>query len=216
MNLLDERIKQVQMELAQMGELAKKIIEASLKRYLGAGGSHGEIMEMASKIFRMNDRIENEVVELLVRFQPMASDLRKLRAFLRINYDLFRYCRYALDISEMVEYVIEPEDCKPFYKPISEIAEKTIEMVDITINSIRTLDPELAKSIAELEKKVDELYRKYLEEIPKHPLSITRCVAPNMLTVRHLERIADHAVYISESVIYAATGERVDLSHSSN
>jgi phosphate transport system protein len=36
-----------------------------------------------------------------------------------------------------------------------------------------------------------------------------RCILANLLVIRYLERIADHAVYIGEMVRYIVSGERV-------
>jgi phosphate transport system protein len=68
----------------------------------------------------------------------------------------------------------------------------------------------MAKSIAETENEVDELYSAYLDKLSKAPPE-TRCIVCNLLVVRYLERIADHATYISEGIYYIATGKKILL-----
>lgn len=61
---------------------------------------------------------------------------------------------------------------------------------------------------------VDALYRKYLRDLitlkadsNDHPLKDPRCAISALLIMRYLERIADHACYIGDSVYFIATGE---------
>jgi phosphate transport system protein len=65
-----------------------------------------------------------------------------------------------------------------------------------------------------MDDTVDALYRKYLREIitptnkkeMKEMAKDPRCYLSTLLILRYLERIADHACYIGDSVHYIATG----------
>lgn len=67
-----------------------------------------------------------------------------------------------------------------------------------------------ARTLAKTENEVDEIYSAYLDLLSKAPPT-TKCLVCNLLIVRYLERIADHATYIGESIIYIATGGKVSL-----
>jgi len=45
------------------------------------------------------DQVEDKAVEIILKFQPVASDLRMVKTFTRISYDLARLGRYALDVA---------------------------------------------------------------------------------------------------------------------
>jgi len=55
------------------------------------------------------------------------------------------------------------------------------------------------------------LYFSYLDRLVEKAPATDRCTVSSVLVIRYLERIADHATYIGESIIYLATGEKVTL-----
>ncbi|MEM2687998.1 MAG: PhoU domain-containing protein, partial [Thermoproteota archaeon] len=66
-------------------------------------------------------------------------------------------------------------------------------------------------TLSELEKQVDEMYFKFLDRLIEETSAVNKCIISSVLVVRYLERIADHATYIGESVVYIVTGEKVLL-----
>jgi phosphate transport system protein len=63
---------------------------------------------------------------------------------------------------------------------------------------------------AKTENEVDEIYSAYLDVLSKTPPKTGSTVC-DLLVVRYLERIADHATYIGDSIMYIATGKKVSL-----
>jgi len=157
----------------------------------------------------MVDPIEDTIFEIMVRFQPVASDLRILKSYIKICYDFERFGRYAFDITQIYEKlggIKQPA----FKRIIEEISENVIEMVNTSIQSLKCHDVGQAKKLMLNEKKVDELYRQYLDTLIGSKITKVTMIS-SLLVVRYLERIADHASYIGESVIYLSTGERTKL-----
>ncbi|MCS4540479.1 MAG: hypothetical protein HYU03_07310 [Thaumarchaeota archaeon] len=56
---------------------------------------------------------------------------------------------------------------------------------------------------------VDNLYRAYVRAVKEKPKEDLKCFVSGTLVLRYLERIADHAEYVGDSVLYTVTGERV-------
>jgi phosphate transport system protein len=94
---------------------------------------------------------------------------------------------------------------------IEERGDKVLEMVRISINSLKSYDTELAKTVSQTEQEVDEMYFQYLGKLVKEARVTNQCTISSVLVVRYLERIADHATYVAEAVVYIATGEKVTL-----
>jgi phosphate transport system protein len=94
---------------------------------------------------------------------------------------------------------------------IEEMGEKVLSMVGRSVESLKSHDAELAKNLSETEEQVDNLYSRFLDRLVEEASSKNRCTISSVLVVRYLERIADHATYIGESIVYVATGEKVSL-----
>jgi phosphate transport system protein len=91
------------------------------------------------------------------------------------------------------------------------MAEKVLQMVTISINSLKSLDAERVKKMTKTEQGVDNMYIDYLDKLVKQASVTNECTVSSTLVVRYLERIADHATHIMEAVVYVSTGEKVTL-----
>ena len=85
-----------------------------------------------------------------------------------------------------------------------------MKMVTTSIQALRNHDAELAKTMSKMEEHVDKLYCDYLDKLIA-TTSTTECTISSLLVVRYLERIADHATYIGESIVYLATGKKITI-----
>lgn len=207
--LIDSGLEQVSSMLIRMGELAQEAVSLSVISYIENSKNHIQVKDISANVSLMVDPIEDTIFEIMVRFQPVASDLRILKSYIKICYDFERFGRYAFDIAQIYEKlggIKQPA----FKRIIEEISENVIEMVNMSIQSLKCHDVEQAKKLTLNEKKVDELYRQYLDTLIDSKITKVTMIS-SLLVVRYLERIADHASYIGESVIYLSTGERTKL-----
>ena len=90
------------------------------------------------------------------------------------------------------------------------MSENTIKMVKASIQALKCYDVEQARNLTGTEEKVDKLYSKFLDTLISSKITKLSTIS-SLLVVRYLERIADHASYIGESIIYLSTGERSKL-----
>jgi len=131
---------------------------------------------------------------------------------MKVAYDFERYGRYAWDISFISTRFNGQSTCdKWIFEYIDKMAEKVLQMVTTSINSLKSLDTELVKKMTKTEQGVDDMYLEYLGKLVKAASITNECTVSSTLIVRYLERIADHATHIMEAVVYIATGEQVTL-----
>jgi phosphate transport system protein len=149
---------------------------------------------------------------LIAKYQPVASDLRIINSYMKIAYDFERYGRYAWDICFIRKRLGGLKGCEEWIPHfIEEMGEKVLQMVRTSINSLKNHDTELAKTISKDEQEVDEMYFQYLDKLVKEAYATSQCTISSVLVVRYLERIADHAAYIAEAVVYISTGQKITL-----
>jgi phosphate transport system protein len=210
--LIDAGLEQLATMLFRMGELAQKTVSLAVMNYLDGTHSPQQVKELSDTLSSMAEPVEDTAFEIISRFQPVASDLRILKSYMKICYDFKRYGRYALDISQIYERLSGATECDTsFRKIIEDMGLETLEMVGASIQALKNHDAELAKTLSEMETRVDELYYSYLDKLIETKKTTTGCTISSLLVVRYLERIADHATYIGESIVYLATGKKSRL-----
>jgi phosphate transport system protein len=171
-----------------------------------------EVRELSDLLIAMANKVEDQTFQLIARFQPVASDLRAIKSYMKIGNDFARYGRYALDISFINDQLHGLKECESWTQEyINEMTEKVLSMVKISIDSLKKQDITLAKTISEVERQVDKMYFDYLHKLINEEQANSKCVISSALMTRYLERIADHATYICESIVYIVTGEKVNL-----
>jgi phosphate transport system protein len=210
--IIDVGLEELSVMLCRMGELTYETVSLSMKGCLTGTNVYPRVRDMSEALVSMSDQAEDKTFELIARFQPVASDLRTIKSYMKIAYDFARYSRYALDISYINERFGGLKECEEWIPEyIEKMSEKVLNMVQISLKSLRSYDIELAKSIAKTEQEVDRMYFRYLDRLVEQAPMTNKCTISSVLIVRYLERIADHATYICESVIYLATGDKITL-----
>jgi phosphate transport system protein len=165
---------------------------------------------------RINEKrfaIEEESLVLIATQQPMAGDLRIIAAVLDITSELERIGDYAKGIAR-INLMIGDE---PLIKPLIDVprmAEKAREMLHDALDAFVRQDVALARAIPAQDDVVDGLYNQVSSELLVLVMANPRRIAQAnyLLWVAHnLERAADRVTNICERVLFAVTGEMVEL-----
>jgi phosphate transport system protein len=210
--LIDVGLKQLSNLLNKMGELAEKTVSLSFDVSTKGIDSSDRVRVQSETLISSSEEIEEKATEVIARYQPVASDLRTIRAYMKIAYDLARCGRYAWDISFIYKrFNISFDECYLASLPLKEMMNKVQDIMHMSTEAVSRKNLDLAKKIGETEAEIDKMYFESLNKLVEQPPIKTKCVMANLLFVRHLERISDHAAYIGESIIYLLTGERANL-----
>ncbi|HEV2948243.1 MAG TPA: phosphate signaling complex protein PhoU, partial [Gemmataceae bacterium] len=140
--------------------------------------------------------------------QPVAVDLRRIAAALKINTDLERMADLAEDIADRALHLAR--------LPVVPIPEKLQRMTDLATSMVRqsldafvSLDARQARRVCRLDDEVDrynnEIIRELIDMMQESPTKVEAGLSLFSAT-RHLERIADHATNIAEDVVYLVEG----------
>jgi phosphate transport system protein len=208
--LLDVGLEQLTAMVYKMGEVAEKAIRLSIRGFMNQRDTTEDVHELSDILGTMTVEVENKAFELIVKYQPVASDLRIINSYMKIAYDFERYGRYAWDIAFTHKTLTRLDKCADDMPLMQELSEKVTDMVGKSVQALRQHDAELAKTLATTEKEVDDLYFESLDELGNSQV-LNKCVMCNLLVSRFLERIADHTTYVGEDIVYIATGEKWSL-----
>ena len=208
----DEQLELLNVELIKMGALCEEAISAAAKALLDSDGALRQSVRAVEQEIDQKERdIESLCLNLLLRQQPVAGDLRTVSSALKMISDMERIGDQAADVAEIARHV-ERSDLL-FRVPIREMAQAAIGMVTDSVDSFVRRDLALAESVRDSDDRVDELFlqiRRQLIGLISRGDSPEVCLDLLMAT-KYFERIADHAVNIAEWVEFSLTGRHADL-----
>jgi len=204
-------LEQIKNLLLKMGKLSEKTIKTALNSFYNQEDNHIQIRSWSNTLLILSEEVEDRATELMALHQPMAGDLRSLKAYIKIAYDMERFGRYALDISNIQNHV---GSWKPFENgslTVEPMGKKVIDIVHLSNSLLESRDQSLIWKLSEVEADIDKMYMNNLSKLGTTKNAEIRTVIANLLTIRYLERIADHASYVAEAITYASTGKRITL-----
>jgi phosphate transport system protein len=158
-------------------------------------------------------QIDELALRLIALQQPMASDLRIIGTAIKIATDLERIADHGVDIAKVTIRLSGEELVKPLVD-IPLMAEIAKEMLRESLVSYTERNVHRAAALAEKDDKVDKLYSGVMQDVlglMGSDFNRNRQLIHLILVAHYLERVADHATNIGESVIYMVTGKRKDL-----
>lgn len=200
--LMDMGLEKLNALLLEMAVLSENAVTAAIDAY-NTGRKSPQVREMAGQLRSLHRQVSELTMELMARYQPVASDLRFIKSCFEISYGFFRYGRYAYDIEEVLNVIGDVSKCD--HTAVQDTARKTLEMISMSVDAFTRRDVELARKIPNMDDAVDESYRSHLRSVLQGKVDL-KCALSATLILRYLERIADHASYIAESIVYISTG----------
>jgi phosphate transport system protein len=199
---MDVGLEKLSNLLLEMADLSQKSVSASVEAY--NKNSVSQVFEWSEKLRDLHNEVGELAVEIIARYQPVASDLRFVRGSMDISYGFTRFGRYAYDIAQVLEAFENISNCD--HTLIQETTDTTQQMIRMSIESFTKKDTELAERVKKMDDLVDDKYRKHIFNVIHGQGFNVQCVVSTTLILRYLERIADHSACIADSVIYIITG----------
>ena len=170
-----------------------------------------KVIKSDKKINQAEIDIEENALKILALYQPVASDLREVISFLKINNDLERVGDLCSNICRYLKKSIKAGPTEVPEK-IKEMFPKVLNMMNLTIDCAYKDDIETVIEVCELDKNIDDLNKALLEElklkIQENP-EMTDQLLYYFSISRTLERIADYFTNICEDIYYKVTGSIV-------
>lgn len=210
----DQGLADMAQLLMDMGEhVGRALADAMETLKNGDVARAREIRQADAVLNEKEDQISEMATRLILTQQPVAKDLRRILAALHIASDLERMGDLAIGVARTTIRL----NGEPLIKPLIDLprmAEITSRMIGDAIRSFAEENVDLAYKMAKDDDQVDELFAQVIFELEsimaKDPAAIRQCMQL-AFTARYVERIADHATNIGESVIYLVTSQRPDL-----
>jgi len=174
-----------------------------------------EIESNEQTLDKMEIKMSEKIVNTIVLYQPVASDIRKIIACQRMTTNLERIGDYARNISKFITKIENPELFEKMTDIFASMFNISLNMVRKAIISFLNEDKDLAIWTIKNDEEIGALNRKMLQKViskaPENPdlqKLLTSFITFKEI-IQNIERIADHAANIAEAAIYSFEGKDV-------
>ena len=160
-------------------------------------------------------KLSEKIVNTIVLYHPVASELRKLMACYRILTSLERIGDHVLNIANIVSRIKTPGVYDKLHAVLNNMTLQSNNMVKKSLLSFLNDDRELAVWTLDNEGILDEGNHRLLKKsvTGKRSADHNKHLLMSIITIKEimsdLERIADQATNIAEAAIYAMEGKDV-------
>lgn len=169
-NKFEHQLEKLNHNLISMCNLCEQVIENSVEALFVDENDEERYREIAQLVYDTDKEIDNLEAEieslclrLLLQQQPVAGDLRRISAALKMISDLERIGDQASDITELTEYI---RHCNLEHKlHLKEMSKVVIRMVKKSIDSFIDSNLDEAQAVMEMDNEVDALFSKVKSEL---------------------------------------------------
>ena len=210
----DEQLRQLNVELIRMGSLCEEAISIAAKVLEGEKNiSNERVFAIEGEIDQLEHDIESLCMKLLLQQQPVAKDLRRISAALKMITDMERIGDQTSDIAEII-ISAKYENVAQDIDLIGAMATGVSTMVRDSVVAYVEKDLELARKVMASDDKIDA----YFDEIRDKMIAYIKAehgeqgnrIFDLIMVTKYLERIGDHATNIAEWVEFSITGVHKD------
>ncbi|WP_409301693.1 phosphate signaling complex protein PhoU [Peribacillus sp. SCS-155] len=207
----EQELVQLKEKLVRLAYLASESIEESFIALEEQDLDKAvQIIENDNKADLLEEEINDFAILLIAKQQPVAIDLRRIVAAIKIASDIERMADFGVNIAKSAIRIGQ----NPLIYSLTELKTMqtiTLEMIDLAIQAFETEDIALARKIAEMDDEVDRLYGESIKGMLQLSNSNLQQITQLSFVARYLERTADHVTNIAESIYYLVRGRHLDL-----
>lgn len=208
----DEELQELKKMIFEMLSLVNELMENAVTALIQKNEKLAEEVEKRDEeVDDYENKIDKFCLELLVKYQPAAIDLRFITSIMKINNDVERIGDLTTTIAHKAGIITRQHPAEIPAK-INEINKEIQKMLKGVTVSLMDVNPEKALTICVNDRSIDEMYvetfRQIMGFMMENKLNVKAGIEL-ILSIKNLERIADHLTNIAEDIVYMAKGESI-------
>jgi phosphate transport system protein len=210
----DEALASLRNNVLMMAGLAERSLDRAVKGLLQRDDNLcTSAIADDEEIDQLEKQIDKDGVDVLLRFQPVASDLRRVVSAMKLSPNIERVGDQATNIARRARK-LNRHPPLPETEIISPINAHAMSMFKDSVDAFVREDIDLARAVVARDNALDKMNkmanRQLIERMAQDPEQLRGYL--NLIFVsRCLERVGDHATNIAEDAVYAAAAE--DIRH---
>lgn len=209
----EDELNALTAECARMGGLTEAQVADSLVAVIKRDQTLAEqVVARDERLDILQTEIERKAIRLIALRQPMANDLRRTVAAMKIANNLERCGDLAKNIAKRTMVLAEAEPMAPLTRSIERMGRLVTGRLKDVLDAYTASNLDRAMQVWSRDDEVDEhynsLFRELLTYMMGDPRTITAC-AHMLFVAKNMERIGDHATNIAEIIHYEITGDEM-------
>jgi len=215
----DEELKKLDNLIAELGGLAERQLSDAVDALVKRDAERAQ--EIAAADERL-DELEREIdelgIDIMIRRQPMANDLRLVISALKTSSILERIGDYAKNIAKRT-IALSQMPAIGSVRSAQRMAERAQSQIKVALDAYLNRNVDLAEDVRNSDQEIDSmhtsLFRELLTYMMEDPRNITACTHL-LFIAKNLERIGDHATSIAENLLFMIHGSVPDVDRPKN
>ena len=208
----DEALSVLIERAAQMGDSVLKMVDQCAATFLDRNAAAAkQLIQSDLDVDAQKDAVLAQAIDVLVRHQPVASDLRLVLAVEHLAADLERCADHAKNIAKRALSVAGGSKIDPTIDDLVRRLHHSVKsMLEDALEAFATRDPNLAAELTHRDNIpdaiYDDLFHAVIARLQTNPSEAATDVQV-LFVGKSLERIGDHATNIADEVRFLARGD---------
>ncbi len=210
----EEDLKLIDNKIAHMGGMTETALTQAVRALERNDTALAEqTIGQDDAIDRIERELEEKVITVIARRQPVAMDLRQAMTATRVASDLERIGDLAKNIAKRVIAVANEPNNKKLMIGITNMSQGAQRLLKDTLDAYLNRDSDKALKVWSGDNEIDAIYnsvfRELLTYMMEDPRNISFC-AHMLFIAKNLERIGDHCTNIAENTYFLVHGRMLE------
>lgn len=206
----EQELSVLDSKISQMGGLSEQLVGEAFDSLASHNPTRAKATVASdATIDLLHREVEEQVILMIARRQPMANDLRQVISVLKVAGELERVGDLAKNVAKRAQTVSGETHPKALLTGLQHMTELASRQLKDVLDAYAARDAERALAVWHQDEKLDAIYnsvfRELLTYMMEDPRNIGLCTHL-LFVAKNLERIGDHTTNIAETVTYMTHG----------
>ncbi|MFN0126443.1 MAG: phosphate signaling complex protein PhoU [Verrucomicrobiales bacterium] len=221
LHAFEDALNKLRQDIVTMASLTQHSLSKAVRGLLERNTDLcNQVIAEDDEVDRLEIQVDRDSLEVIMKFSPVATDLRRVLWTMKVGQQLERVADEAVNIARrarsMNQHPALPET--GFIQPVYELASG---MLRDAITAFVDGDLRMALAMEQRDEALDDAHAQLIQRLIKRSAEDADHIGDyvnTMFIVRFLERVGDHAVNIAEDIVYSESaydirhgGERPNL-----
>ena len=206
----DRDLAELNQMVARLGGMAEQQLAAATQALeTRSAAKLDEIISFDQELDDLEFTINERAIEVIAMRSPMATDLRRIVAALKVGAVLERVGDYAKNIAKRTRVIIDEERDARDSISVTRMAGEVQQMLNQVLDAYATGNAELAMEVWDRDQEVDQMHTGLYSEVlskMSHGGDMAAVHSHFLFIAKNIERIGDHTTTVAEQVYFLVHG----------